>query len=129
MSAPSNRTGFRPDAPTTGQRPRFRDKQTGIDCGTGSARRAILIGASERRIALCYSVIRVSQTSTGKAAYSIPPYSTGLSGWRRISVTAIRRDPGAGVVADRDARRDYMTEALNEALDLLARPAQSLRRT
>src|SRR6202030_2652990 len=30
MSAPSNRTGFRPDAPTTAQRPRFRDKQTGI---------------------------------------------------------------------------------------------------
>src|ERR1700722_17702446 len=30
MAAPSNRTGFRPDAPTTAQRPRFRDKQTGI---------------------------------------------------------------------------------------------------
>jgi len=30
------------------------------------------------------------QHSTGKAAYSIPSYSTGLSGWRRISVTAIR---------------------------------------
>jgi hypothetical protein len=78
---------------------------------------------------LCYSVIRVSQTSTGKAAYPIPSYSTGLSGWRRISVTATRRDPRAGVVADRDARRDYMTEALNEALDLLARTVQSLRRT
>jgi hypothetical protein len=42
---------------------------------------------------------------------------------------AIRRDTRAGVVADRDAHRDYMTEGLNEALDLLERTAQSLRRT
>jgi hypothetical protein len=31
-------------------------------------------------------------------------------------------------VADRDAHRDYMTEDLNEALDLLERTAQSPRR-
>ena len=32
---PSNRTGFRPDAATTAHGPRFRDNQTGLDCGTG----------------------------------------------------------------------------------------------
>ena len=42
---------------------------------------------------------------------------------------AIRRDMRAGVVSDRDAHRDHMTEGLNEALDLLERTAQSLSRT
>ena len=41
----------------------------------------------------------------------------------------IRRDTRAGVVADRVAHRDHMTEGLDEALDLLERAAQSLRRT
>ena len=50
-------------------------------------------------------------------------------GARRMLEAVIRRDTRAGVVADRDAHRDHMTEGLDEALDLLERPAQSLRRT
>ena len=50
-------------------------------------------------------------------------------GARRMLEAVIRRDTRAGVVADRDSHRDHMTEGLDEALDLLERPAQSLRRT
>jgi hypothetical protein len=50
--------------------------------------------------------------------------------WSRSDLyAAIRRDTRAGVAADREAHRDYMTEGLNETLDLLERTAQSLRRT
>jgi len=48
---------------------------------------------------------------------------------RRMLEAVVRRDTRAGVVADRVAHRDHMTEGLDEALDLLERPAQSLRRT
>ena len=42
---------------------------------------------------------------------------------------AISRNTRAGVAADRDAHRDYMTEGLSATLELLERTAQSLRRT
>ena len=49
-----------------------------------------------------------------------------------VQERSVRGDPPryarAGVVADRDAHRDYITEDLNEALDLLERTAQSPRR-
>jgi hypothetical protein len=65
-----------------GARARVRDKQTGRDCGTGPPGQRFLSALEERRIALCYSVIRISQTATGKPPYSNPPYSTGLgSAW------------------------------------------------
>ena len=41
----------------------------------------------------------------------------------------IRRDAACGLVADSTRTADYMTEGLNEALDLLERTARSLRRT
>jgi hypothetical protein len=59
----------------------------------------------------------------------LPIDEIAREGARQMLEAAIRRDTRAGVVADRDARRDYMTEGLNEALDLLERTAQSLRRT
>ena len=63
-----------------GARARLRDKQTGLDCGTGRSRRAILSALQDGRITLCYSVIRVSRTSTGNPPYSMRSYSPGEAG-------------------------------------------------
>ena len=65
MSPPSIRTGFEPDAASGGARARLPDNQTGLDCGTGQPRRRVILSAlQDGRITLCYSVIRVTQTST-----------------------------------------------------------------
>ena len=64
MSPPSIRTGFRPDAATTAHGPRFRDNQTGLDCGTGRPRRAILIGTLRWAYHVVLQRNTVTQTST-----------------------------------------------------------------
>jgi hypothetical protein len=67
-----------------GARARLRDKQTGLDCGTGQPRRrAILIGT----LRWAYHVVVQRNNgdpdlATGKPPYSNPPYSPGLgSDW------------------------------------------------
>jgi hypothetical protein len=85
MSPPSNRTGFRPDAATTAHGPRLRDKQTGLDYGTGlEYYRQIGCGTISFVDQHFYHVARLVYISVSRVGRTVATDSSDAAASRRV---------------------------------------------